>query len=245
MRFVPVGGAAAVVPFTLAAALLGAAAQAAPAVSLSATTTHPQGATRVSGTGFGANEAVDIYLDQTDTLLEVTNGAGAFGPDKLTLASFAAVGDHWVTAIGRKDGVAAHKKLVVSTAWASHGFDDRGRRRNPYEVILTATNVNRLDLAWSAATGNTILSSPAVAQGAGAYNPFIFVGSFDNHFYAFDSSGALKWSNPLPDQIGSSPAVANGVVYVGCQDKNLYAFKTASGAAAWPAMSTPASHPPP
>jgi outer membrane protein assembly factor BamB len=214
--------------------VLGTPALAAPVVAFAPAVGHPQGAVRVSGSGFAVNEAVDIFFDTTDAVLDVTDAAGKFGIDKIVIPANALPGDHWVTAIGRKNGDAAHRKLVVSTAWASHGFNERGRRRNPYENVINTVTVGRLDVAWSAATGNSITSSPAVSQVGAAYNPFIFVGSFDNSFDAFDSTGALKWSKPMPDQIDSSPAVADGVVYVGCQDTNLYAFKTASGAAAWP-----------
>ena len=46
---------------------------------------------------------------------------------------------------------------------------------------------------------------------------------------------SLHWSEATGNQINSSPAVGNGVVYVGSFDNNLYAFKASSGALLWSA----------
>jgi outer membrane protein assembly factor BamB len=89
------------------------------------------------------------------------------------------------------------------------------------------------DPLWTAALGS-IYSSPAVANGV------VYVGSFDDgKLYAFSAagvtgcSGSPKTCNPLwTGATGgyidtSSPAVANGVVYVGSNDGKLYAFSAA------------------
>ena len=47
----------------------------------------------------------------------------------------------------------------------------------------------------------------------------------DNNVYALDAStGAELWSYTTGSDVDSSPAVAEGVVYVGSNDHNLYAF---------------------
>ena len=43
----------------------------------------------------------------------------------------------------------------------------------------------------------------------------------------------LKWSYSIGDGLMSSPAVANGVVYVGSDDHNVYALKASTGAKLW------------
>jgi len=84
---------------------------------------------------------------------------------------------------------------------------------------LNAFNAATGELLWSAPTGFTIDSSPAVANGV------VYVGSYDNYVYAFDAAtGQLIWRAPTGFYVESSPAVANGVVYVGSDDGNLYAF---------------------
>ncbi len=212
---------------------------AAPAVTLTPAGGHPKTVTQVTGTGFTPNEAVDIYLDATDELLEVTNSLGKFGPDKLKIPAKAEPGSHWITAVGRNNGDAAHGAFIVSTAWASYGFNELGRRRNPYENLIDASNVGSLDLAWSAATGSNVFSSPAVYSVGSGYNPYIFVGSDDAKLYAFDAAGNFKWSVTTGGPIDSSPAIGpNAIVYVGSNDHKLYAVKAATGAPAWAAPAT-------
>ena len=222
---------------SLAIAFVGAAvpALASPSLTLTPASTHPGGSTKVSGAGFGANEAVDVYFDTSDMILEFTDASGNFGPDKLQISSSILPGSHWVTALGRKNGDGNHKALVVSTPWVSHGFTERGRRNNPYENVVDASNVSKLDLAWSAATGTYgISSSPAVGEFGSSYNPYIFVGSLNGYLYAFDSTGAKKWSQPAGGSsvagVWSSPVVSGANVYVGGGDDKLYAFRGTTGA---------------
>ena len=47
------------------------------------------------------------------------------------------------------------------------------------------------------------------------------------------STGALLWSYTAGNRVGCSPAVANGVVYVGSDDHNLYALNARTGALLW------------
>jgi outer membrane protein assembly factor BamB len=94
---------------------------------------------------------------------------------------------------------------------------------------------------WTAAAGRSVVSSPAVANGV------VYVGSTnggppDNKLYAFSAAGTTNcsgtpkvctplWTGATPtgaDFGQSSPAVANGVVYVGSQDYRLYAFSAAA-----------------
>jgi outer membrane protein assembly factor BamB len=107
-------------------------------------------------------------------------------------------------------------------------------------------------LKWKFKTGGRITSSPAVAAG------LVYFGSFDSNFYAVDAiTGQLKWkfqtggerrfaathlhgSEPaaeiMPDPFDfylSSPVVADGTVYFGSGDTNIYALDASSGALKW------------
>ncbi len=110
------------------------------------------------------------------------------------------------------------------------GFDAQHTDNNPYEHILNVSNVSQLKQAWVASTGDTIYSSPTVANG------LAYVGSLDHKLYAFvAATGQRKWVAPTGDTIYSSPAVANGLVYVGSYDHKLYAFDAATGQQRWAA----------
>jgi len=214
----------------------------APIVKLGSTTDHPSATIDVSGGHFGANEAVDIYFDATDTLLVTTNAKGAFVKHKLKVPVFATPGQHWITAIGRKTGDAAQKAFNVSTPWTEFGFTAAGHRTNPYENVISASTANQLDVSWVAnMPGSNFYSSPAVLNG------LVFVGGgSDDMLHAYDATnGTERWSATTGNLIASSPAVANGLVYVASGDGNLYAFNAATGAVAWsaPTGSTALSSP--
>jgi outer membrane protein assembly factor BamB len=94
---------------------------------------------------------------------------------------------------------------------------------------------------WRAETEGRVRSSPAVVDGR------VYVGSYDGRVYCFDlASGARRWRYDTEGttlrsgnfgfdrrSIQSSPAVADGVVYVGARDGFLYAIGAADGALRW------------
>ncbi len=105
---------------------------------------------------------------------------------------------------------------------------------------------------WKRVTKGPVPSSPAVADG------LVYVGSYDGHFYALDAkSGQTKWDfatggekrfeakgvhgfKPKNQTIAdpfdiylSSPVVAQGSVFFGCGDGNLYALDAATGELRW------------
>ena len=55
------------------------------------------------------------------------------------------------------------------------------------------------------------------------------------NLYAIDTTGKQRWKASTAGSITSSPAVANGVVYIGSGDGNLYAFKASTGTQLWSA----------
>jgi outer membrane protein assembly factor BamB len=125
----------------------------------------------------------------------------------------------------------AHTAADVRTATASGDWTQfhNGPTREGYnsaETTLSPSNVSGLSVAWRAATGNYVYSSPAVANGV------VYVGSEDGKLYAYAvgcaSGGAScppSWTATTGGSIGfSSPAVADGIVYAGSFDGKLYAY---------------------
>jgi outer membrane protein assembly factor BamB len=47
------------------------------------------------------------------------------------------------------------------------------------------------------------------------------------------STGAKLWSYATGNEVSSSPAVVNGMVYVGSKDGNVYALNARTGAKLW------------
>ena len=53
----------------------------------------------------------------------------------------------------------------------------------------------------------------------------VYIGCDDHNVYALNATtGAERWSFTTGDMVRSSPAVSNGVVYVGSGDDHIYAF---------------------
>src|SRR4051794_21330765 len=132
--------------------MLASAAYGAPVIVVTPANGHPKIAIQVSGTGFMANEAVDVYFDTTDKFLAVTDSTGKFAAHELDVPKDALPGTHWVSAVGRKTGDAVQVVFGVGTNWPQYGFEPQDRGRNPYENVIDASNVGTLDVAWSYAT---------------------------------------------------------------------------------------------
>lgn len=120
----------------------------------------------------------------------------------------------------------------ADTDWAQFGFDAQGGRCNPNETSLSLHTAPELKLAWSDANGAYTESSPVVAHGV------VYVASDNPHtaIRAFSAkTGELLWLQVLPNVVETSPttpAVANGIIYVGSAD-TLYAFDATTGAPLW------------
>ena len=126
----------------------------------------------------------------------------------------------WSTALGariRSTPSVAHRRVFVGT--------DAG--------TVVALGAASGKIRWTSAAappsaGAVIRSSPAVDHGR------VFVATaetspMDGNVVAFDEvTGATDWrATYIADYSTSSPAIANGRVYIGCRDGSLYAFGTA------------------
>ena len=94
---------------------------------------------------------------------------------------------------------------------------------------------------WRVQTGGRVRSSPAVSDG------IVYVGSMDGSVYAAElATGALRWRFDTEGRslssarfgydrksVQSSPAVADGLVYIGARDGSLYAIDAATGKQRW------------
>ena len=133
----------------------------------------------------------------------------------------------------RLRSIIAFTTIVLFTSscdWTGFGFGPAHGGDNPGETAISVANVHSLTERFSAVAGSNVDSSPAIANGT------VFVGSDDHKLYAFDAKGntgcagsprtcAPLWTSVSTGSfVFSSPAVANGVVYVGSNDGTLYAF---------------------
>ena len=215
---------------TGASAAAGAAqvAAARPRITLSPHTGPPSSTVTVSGTGFGADQAVDIYFDTQDEALASTGPGGAFHGIGIGVPASAVPGTHYITAVRQSSGTSAQAVFTVQASWPQFRNGPLHRGDNTTENVLSPSTVPGIDLDWSYTTGGPVDSSPAVAGGT------VYIGSGDGNVYALNAAtGALDWSYTTGGPVDSSPAVASGTVYVVSEDGNVYALSAAAGALDW------------
>src|SRR5260221_9514267 len=118
----------------------------------------------------------------------------------------------------------------ASAYWPQFKFSQARDGYNPFENILSASNVANLQSDWTyTTTSNIYVQTQAVVVGGVVYVP-----STDQHMYALDAfTGAVKWSYFTNANIFVSATVRNGVVYFGTDDDKLYALDAQTGALKW------------
>lgn len=107
------------------------------------------------------------------------------------------------------------------------------------EGYLTAFNRKTGVGAWTYNVGSSTdalpKSTPAIGtiDSAGISKRIIFWGNLKKSFHAVTLNGKKSWSRTFTQPIKSSPALANNVVYVGCDDSTMYALDAATGSTIW------------
>ena len=200
---------------------------AAQTITMSKKTGPPTTALTVSGTGFAAKAAIDIYFDTADEILVIAGSTGAFTAAPVAVPASAVPGNHWISAIQRSTGTGAQAAFSVNTNWNQSHFGTRRRGSNPYENVLSPATVGNLDLIWN-------FPLPIFSGDPVVVNGVVYFGSDDHNVYAVNAiTGAQVWSFATGSSVEDSPMVANGVAYVGSGDGALYALNATTGAKIW------------
>ncbi len=104
-----------------------------------------------------------------------------------------------------------------TSAAVSNGVVYFGTGKGNVYAVNATTGVQQ----WVATTGASVSSSPALSLGSN----MVLVGSNDHYLYALNAtSGVRLWRYPTSAPIWSSPAVADGRVFFGSSDYNVYAL---------------------
>ena len=155
----------------------------------------PTSAVTVTGAGFGASEPVAVDFSATQVATATTSSAGTFSAT-FTVPASALPGRHPVTATGETSGLSATHNFLVRTNWPEFHFNAASTGFNPYENVIGPSNVSQLKTAWTAtALHDDITDSPAAVA-----NGVVYVGSEDNHLYAFSTAaGSANCSGQRQD----------------------------------------------
>lgn len=153
-----------------------------PHIWLSQKVGPPSASAQFNGSGFGQSETVNVTFDATQIAIATTDTTGKFVV-RITVPKQALPGTHRVQAMGQSSGLTAQASFLVRTDWTQFHFGLNHTGYNPYENVLSSSNVSTLTLDWSYPTGSSIDSSPAIANGV------VYVGSIDDKLYAFHLTG--------------------------------------------------------
>ncbi len=183
----------------------------------------------VSGVGFLAGEAVDVYFDNANQDWQTATDAGAF-TSRIQVPTSAVPGQHWVTAVGATSGVVAQSRETVLSPWPQFGYAATHVAVNRYENSITGLTVATLRSRFAKQTQAPVRSSAAVSGAT------VIFGSDDGNVYdLWNPGGAVRWVAAVGGSISASPAVVGNLVYVASTNGMVNALKLATGAAQWSA----------
>jgi len=120
--------------------------------------------------------------------------------------------------------------------WSAHGFDAGNSSFNPYELTIAPWTVGQLKPKWTFTTGGDVSARAAVANGV------VYFPDWGGNLWALDAhTGKKIWGNqlssyglPSPSYARATPAVVNGVLYIGTQqDAWFLAINAATGKLIW------------
>lgn len=126
-----------------------------------------------------------------------------------------------------------------SVLWSNFGFSDTYAPVVEDGVLYIASNygnVKAIDAntgsqLWQYNTGGSgLYSAPTIVDNT------LYCGGNDASpgVFALDkTSGAVVWTWQAPDQVNTSPCVADGKVFFGCSDQRYYALDAATGSLLW------------
>jgi outer membrane protein assembly factor BamB len=100
--------------------------------------------------------------------------------------------------------------------------------KNGIFYCVDATNGNIL---WQYNTGNS--GDNGIFSSAAFYDNKVFFGGGDNLVHALNLDGSVAWTFQARSGIISSPSIANGILFVGGEDRTFYALDTETGTKLW------------
>lgn len=126
-------------------------------------------------------------------------------------------------------GVAGTRSASSATAvdWPMFHFD-ADHSGVTSDAGIGASNAATLGVAWDTNLGGSVFSSPAVVFNGTLGKQVVYVGYKHGVDALNAATGAVIWHRGA-GRVVSSPAVANGVVYIGSANGYLYALDGATG----------------
>ena len=128
-------------------------------------------------------------------------------------------------------GPAIWRRVVIQTYMAPTPctYSREGRERRPGGAVAFDQRTGRVRWRFES---NTVESSPLVVGNS------VFFGSWNHRIYSLDArTGKVRWSTDVGEEINSSAAYSDGVIYIGGDEGHLFALNAWSGKLLWRASS--------
>ena len=174
--------------------------------------------------------AIDAYTGEEKWRFR-TGGGVSSSPDLTNGVVFFGSEDQYLYAVNATSGAEKWKFRTENMILSSPVVVNNVVYVGSEDQYLYAIDAGTGEEKWRFQANTT--SSPAVVSGTvffGGWN----VSSGEHFVYAVnETTGTEKWKFRTGDGILSSPAVANGVVYVGSLDQFLYALDADTGEEKW------------
>jgi len=182
--------------------------------SLSASTGHIRWKTSVSASEYGIVDGPVAVSGGGEYVVAAGNDGHVYSLNALTGAV------RWDVKAGggiHRGGPAIYSGIVYVPEGRGDGSEGGG-------FDICALQVSDGRLLWRSYAGDDVHVTPAAGKG------LVVIGSIDEGLRALDSrTGALRWTAPYEGEVWGAPVLANGVVYVGT-DQRLVAHSAATGA---------------
>lgn len=144
---------------------------------------------------------------------------------QITIPDTVTPGAQVLAVTGQTSGVVVRTTIMVRQNWAEYGFDATGNRNNPYESVISASNVATLVPGWSAnvqyGTGEVLVNGVMYASASEDLQAFA------------EATGSSVWGPYL--QNPGILAVADGLIFFGSLSgySEFYADYASTDASAW------------
>ncbi len=153
----------------------------------------------VNGTGFQANEQVQLTWDSTPLSAMTADASGNIS-GVVTIPANATPGTHLLVGSGQSSGTTFTVSATIDTGWSSFGFTNADNRSNSFENSLGQANVANLQRKWSANIG----SQPEGAPSPIYFHGLVYIATLSGYLNAYNATnGTLVW------QFNSATGYAN------------------------------------
>jgi outer membrane protein assembly factor BamB len=191
----------------------------------------------ITGSGFAANETVDVSLEGT-TLTTVGAGSGGGFSTDVTIPSTSQFGPAALLASGETSGRSSSAPIDVSNQWASDSYDSLHQGYEPddttWSLRIVGNKSSFLTQAWSYPSGGTDPAGAGIGAPPAVVDNVAYFGNNAGTVTALDVQNSSPiWTYSAGSMVDSSPAVASGLVVFGTTARDVDALSQSTGKLVW------------